>query len=160
VLLVAAMASYAASMVSVLGFARVPDPQLQSLVAGAALLFGHWLMLASLVSYARFVVLDAQGLITVRRRTTAKRVEKTASAKPSSAAGSVAAASTALSPAGIPRRVPQLAKTPADSSRWVDGSRPERDRYDRDQDDDTSHQKLSKSDRKRLRKLKAQGRAA
>ena len=39
---------------------------------GATLLLGHWLVLASVVSYARFVVLDAQGLITVRRRAAAK----------------------------------------------------------------------------------------
>ena len=54
-------------------------------------------------------------------------------------------------------------KRPADSNQWVDGTRPERKHYDEDEDDDDSSdgdRKLSKSDRKRLRKLKAQNRAA
>ena len=74
-------------------------------------------------------------------------------------------APTVLSATGYLRSTIQAAKTPADSSCWVDGSRPERDRYDATtttDDDDSSgdDRKLSKSDRKRLRKLKAQGRAA
>ena len=56
------------------------------------------------------------------------------------------------------------AKTPADSSRWVDGSRPERDRYDATTTTTMIRRAAiassAKSDRKRLRKLKAQGRAA
>jgi hypothetical protein len=71
-------------------------------------------------------------------------------------------APSVLSAGGYSRSSIQVAKTPADSSRWVDGSRPERDRYDRDEDDDDSPggQKLSKADRKKLRKLKTDGRAA
>jgi hypothetical protein len=52
-------------------------------------------------------------------------------------------------------------KTPADSSRWVDGSRFERENYcDEDDDSTEGDRKLSKSERKRMRKIKAQGRAA
>jgi hypothetical protein len=55
----------------------------------------------------------------------------------------------------------QPAKTPADSKSWIDGSRPERESYDDADDDDSSGpSRLSKSERKRLRKLKAQNRAA
>jgi hypothetical protein len=56
----------------------------------------------------------------------------------------------------------QTAKIPADASRWVDGSRFEREHYDEDEDEDSSdgERKRSKSDRKKLRKMKTQGRAA
>jgi hypothetical protein len=44
----------------------------------------------------------------------------------------------------------------------VDGSRFEREHYDADEDEESSdgERKLSKSDRKKLRKIKTQGRAA
>jgi hypothetical protein len=165
-LLVAAVACYAMSAVSYLGLARIADPRMRSIAVGATLLMGHWLVLASAVSYARFVVLDAQGLITVRRRATAKRTSKKATAKSAieSSKSPSKPAATIFTAAGISRPTPPAAaKEPADSGRWVDGSRPERNRYDRDNDNDDSSdgdRKLSKSDRKRLRKLKAQGRAA
>jgi hypothetical protein len=165
-LLIAAVACYAVSVVSYLGLAGIADPQTRSISVGATLLMGHWFVLAAIVSYARFVVLDAQGLITVRRRSVAKRPAKVEIAKTVPATSVTPAAKPATSifaAAGLSRSTVQSAKTPADSSRWVDGSRPERDRYDRDDDDDDSvdgDRKLSKADRKRLRKLKAQGRAA
>jgi hypothetical protein len=110
--------------------------------------------------------LDAQGLITVRRPQPAKKVQKVQKSVAKTDLPTIApkARSTpsVLSAAGYSRASLQTVKTPADSSRWVDGSRPERDRYDRDEDDDDSSggQKLSKSDRKKLRKLKTEGRAA
>jgi hypothetical protein len=167
VLLVAAVACYAMSAVSYLGLARIADPRMRSIAVGATLLMGHWLVLASALSYARFVVLDAQGLITVRRRPTAKRVKTDVEAMPAGDASKAPAKPgvSIFAAAKVSRpSVPTAAKTPADSSRWVDGSRPERDRFEREDDDDDSAdgggRKLSKSDRKRLRKLKAQGRAA
>ena len=53
-------------------------------------------------------------------------------------------------------------KSPAKVNEWVDGSRRERDRYEVDEEDeeDDGDRKLSKSDRKQLRKLKARNRAA
>ena len=166
-LLVAAAINYAASVVTFLGLTPIADPQSQSLAVGATLLLGHWFLLASVVAYARFVVLDAQGLIADRRRVATRRSEKTARIKPATAPSSVPAVKTAsagISATGNTRQAPQPAKTPADTSRWVDGSRPERERFDSDNDDDDASpgddRKLSKSDRKRLRKLKAQGRAA
>jgi len=165
-LLFAAVACYAVSVVSYLGLARIADPQTRSISVGATLLMGHWFVLAATVSYARFVVLDAQGLIAIRRRTVTKRASKVEVAKTIAAASAAPTAKPATSifaAAGLSRSTVQPAKTPADSSRWVDGSRPERDRYDVDEDGDDSSdgdRKLSKADRKRLRKLKAQGRAA
>jgi hypothetical protein len=166
VLLVSAIACYAMSAVAYLGLARMGDLQMQTIAAGAALFMGHWLALASVVSYARFVVLDAQGLIVVRHRAAAKRAAKTESSKSAAAPAAIAAmkpvAPISSAPA-ISRATLQTAKFPADSSQWVDGSRPERSRFDHDDEEDDSsddERKLSKADRKRLRKLKAQGRAA
>jgi hypothetical protein len=128
------------------------------MVTGVATFLGHWFLFTAVVTYARFVVLDAQGLITTRRATT----KKPAAEKPKQARETKAAAAkpTILSVAGYTR--PKVADTPATADKWVDGSRPERDSYDddADEDEDSGVRKLSKSDRKRLRKLKAQNRAA
>ena len=164
VLLMAAVLCYGASMAGYLGLVTVGEPQIQSLLVGASIALGHWLALAAAVAYARFVVLDAQGLIALRHRAATKpassavTTKKPAEARPKPASASSAAVSTVA----FTRQPPQPAKTPAEPSRWVDGSRPERDRYDRDDDDESSDDdgKLSKSERKRLRKLKAQQRVA
>jgi hypothetical protein len=167
-LLVAAVISYTVSAATFLGLAVMEDPRVKTLTIGASLLLGHWFVLASVVSYTRFIVLDAQGLITARRRTTTKRVKKAESIKTApapSAAAATKSTPTVLSAGGYTRQTLPTATTPADSSRWVDGTRQERDRYERDEEDDEEDssgddRKLSKSDRKKLRKLKAQGRAA
>lgn len=164
-LLVAAVINYAVSTASFLGLVTIVDLRVKSLTIGATLLLGHWLLFAAAVSYARFVVLDAQGLVTVRRRTSTKRPAKAQSIKLAAEESSAPAAkstSSVLSAGGYSRQAPQPAKTPADSNHWVDGTRPERKRYDEDEDEESSgdDRKLSKSDRKRLRKLKTEGRAA
>jgi hypothetical protein len=163
-LLFFALTSYAASTLAFLGFAPIADPRIATLIVGAPLLLGHWLTLAAIVANARFVVLDAQGLVAAKRRSPAKRSSSTSSAKSpaAKAEATVAKPVSLLSVGGYSRPAPQPAKTPADASRWVDGRRPERENYDDDEDDDSSgdDRKLSKSDRKRLRKLKAQNRAA
>jgi hypothetical protein len=167
-LLSMALLCYAIGASAFLGLAPIPNFQIRSLSVGTALLAGHWFLLASVVSYARFVVLDAQGLIAVPRRLTVKKADKSAASRstmrPSTDLPVAKAAPTVLSAGGYSRQVVQPAKTPADSSRWVDGSRPERDRYDRDEDDEDDSsaggRKLSKADRKKLRKLKTDGRAA
>jgi hypothetical protein len=165
---VAAVACYCVSAVNYLGFIRIADPHAAAITSGATLLMGHWLVLAAAVSYARFVILDAQGLIAIRRQATvvksAKRPEAKAASEPSSIVDKKAAAAAVSSGSYSRPTTPiQTVKTPADSSRWVDGSRPERKRYEDDADDDDTSEgggKLSKADRKRLRKLKTEGRAA
>jgi hypothetical protein len=167
-LLFAAVASYSVSAAAFLDLLVIQVPRVKSLTIGASLLLGNWFILAAAVAYARFIVLDAQGLVPIRRRPAIKRAAKSEPAKAApapSTSSTTKSAPTVLSATGYSRSTIQAAKTPADSSRWVDGSRPERDRYDRDDDaddDDASgdDRKLSKSDRKKLRKLKAQGRAA
>jgi hypothetical protein len=158
--------SYAISVCVYLGLVPIADSQVQTLTVGAALLAGHWFVLAAVATYARFVVLDAQGLIAIPQRKTQKKAEKVATAKKASRPATdlpAVKSATTLSATGYSRSTIQAAKTPADSSRWVDGSRPERDHYDRDEDDDddsSGGRKLSKADRKRLRKMKTEGRAA
>jgi hypothetical protein len=153
---------YVVSAASYFGLVRATNAGIQQIFTAAPLLMGHWLLLTAIVANARFVVLDAQGLVSAKRRPKVKRAVKTTAAKsatktPQAAATSIGARATlSISRQNIP-----TVKTPADANRWVDGSRPERDAYD-DDDDDSSDggRKLSKSERKRLRKLKAQGRAA
>jgi hypothetical protein len=156
---VLAVACYAASLARFLGFGPTVGPRIDALLIGASLLVGHWVMLAAIVANARFVVLDAQGLVAVRSRSTKKVAPiKSTAPKRQAAAGPIGN----VSASGPLRAMVQSAKTPAEPSKWIDGSRPVRDRFDDDEDDDASDEghKLSKSDRKRLRKLKAQGRAA
>ena len=70
------LTSYAISAASFLGFVPIADPEARALTVGTTLLAGHWFVLAAAVSYARFVVLDAQGLIAVRRPQPVKKVKK------------------------------------------------------------------------------------
>ncbi len=164
VLLVGGVICYGVSGASLLGYGPAVEPRLVPIVIAAPLLFGHWLIFAAVVCNARFVVLDAQGLVTVRRRVPVKRSASTPSDKSVSGKSTSAAASTGSSIAtpALTRQTLPTAKTPVDTGQWLDGRRPERDRYedDEDVDSDGGDRKLSKSERKRLRKLKAQGRAA
>jgi hypothetical protein len=160
-LMLTAFASYAAAITSFLGFFPATQAANEALITGVATFLGHWLALAAIVSYARYVVLDAQGLVTVRRPAAKKQAAKE---KPVRETKPALAQPTVLSAAGYTRQPPKPVETPATADKWVDGTRPERDSYDdadADEDDDSSGvRKLSKADRKRLRKLKAQNRAA
>jgi hypothetical protein len=153
---------FGTSAAAFLGFLPRLEARLEALLTSATVLLGNWLLFASFVAYSRFVVLDAQGLITVARPAR-KRAAKTEPAKRAvETKPETAKPATVLSAGGYSRATLQPAKTPAEPDRWLDGSRPEREHYDDDEDDDSSgdDRKLSKSDRKRLRKLKAQNRAA
>jgi hypothetical protein len=117
------------------------------------------------VAYARYVVLDAQGLVKHHRLAASAKAKSTTPLRKQveERKQTAVAATASSSPAAAARPTLQVAKTPAEPSRWVDGSRPERDRRYEDDDEDEAtddDRKLSKSERKRLRKLKAQSRAA
>ncbi len=163
-LLTGAVACYGISGASYLGYGPVVEAQVQPIIIAGPLLLGHWLLFTAIVANARFVVLDAQGLVTVRRRTTKTKRAETPAAKPatSKSTSSTGASSSSHATVSISRETVQTVKTPADSSRWVDGSRFERERYDGDEDEESSEgdRRLSKADRKRLRKMKTEGRAA
>ncbi len=146
--LIAAFAAYVGALVSYLGWNLVtPAPLTEPLVTVGLTLVGHWLALMGVVAYARYVVLDAQGLIVHSRppvrlvnldeEISQEEEEETAMSRPTR---------------------PQSAAAPRQTE-WVDGSQPETDPYD-DDGPDRPGRKLSKSERKRLRKLKAQNRAA
>jgi hypothetical protein len=147
-----------------LGYGPTVDAQIQPIITAAPLLLGHWLLFTAIVANARFVVLDAQGLVTVKKKSRSKRTDSTAEPKQAGRKSTPVAAtsSSASATISISRDTVQTVKSPADSSRWVDGSRFEREHYDSDEDEESSdgERKLSKSDRKKLRKIKTQGRAA
>jgi hypothetical protein len=165
-LLVTAVGCYVGAAATALGAVSLAEARVETAVAGAALLVGHWIMLAAVVSYARYVVLDAQGLVAAKPRIVSKRKTQKPSrrANENSSETAAPAASITLSAADFIRRKQQQAqssKAPAPSGEWVDGSRPERDPYDDGADDESiDGRKLSKAERKRLRKLKMQNRAA
>jgi hypothetical protein len=164
-LLGGALVCYAASAARFFGFGPMVEARIEPILVAVPLSIGHWLVFAGIVSYAKFVVLDAQGLVAVRRRSAAKKTAKAAPAKKSATPTTQPKAATTLSLAAleIAKQASFTVKRPADSNQWVDGTRPERKHYDEDEDDEDSSdgdRKLSKSDRKRLRKLKAQNRAA
>ena len=122
---------------------------------------GHLLMLAAVMLNARYVVRDVQGLITHRPSRSPKVVGTGDQAlqtgktdQSASSSGEKPAASNQPSPA--PAKVAERANTKSDqSTQWIDGS---------EQDDDSEHnsgqkRRLSKAERKRLRKLKARNAA-
>ncbi len=120
--------------------------------------------LAAILSYARYVILNAQGLVAEKPRIVGNRKTQKPSKFANDSSSEQSVAPSTLSTAEFIRRKQQAAqnaKSPAASDEWVDGSRPERDPYDDgDDDESTDGRKLSKADRKRLRKLKLQNRAA
>ncbi|MEX0610913.1 MAG: hypothetical protein WD229_02230, partial [Pirellulales bacterium] len=155
---ISALGCYVAAAASYLGAGPSFGPRIDPMLHAVLTLVGHWLLLTAVVSYARFVVLDAQGLIRIRAGS-----QRTAKAKARLQRKYATTAPSILSVAGYSRQNASLAKPIESASKkdWIDGSRPERDPYD-DNDDDSPDgpRKLSKADRKRLRKLKAQNRAA
>ncbi|HVT30019.1 MAG TPA: hypothetical protein VHE81_18520 [Lacipirellulaceae bacterium] len=160
-LLVGAAACYALSTASLLGYGPAVVPYLDPILIAAPLLFGHWLVFIAVLCNARFVVLDAQGLITIGRRVKEKTAADASNAKPASIKSSPATSTSSTTATTVPARPTlQPARTPVDSDKWLDGRRPERNRYEDDDDPSTGDRKLSKAERKQLRKLKAQNRAA
>jgi hypothetical protein len=175
VALVAAFACYALSLVSYLVGWPVANPASEVLVTIGARLLGNWMLLVGVASYGRFVVLDVQGLIAKERRRPrrqkVKTPEKDSMVTKSALVGRSsdvqktnegAAATDGNSIRSFRQNLNSARPTAmaqASETRWVDGSEPLRDDYD-DEDGNRGDSKLSKSDRKRLRKLKAQHRAA
>ncbi len=164
-LLITATACYLVAVASYLGLMPVIEPRIDAMLYATLSLAGHWLLLAAVVSYARFVVLDAQSLIPIRRSVAKPRSEKAGHANRQKA-DTAATTPSLLAAAGYTRQKPsqlQPVESTSAARDWVDGSRPEREQYDDDDgdgDSPTGSRKLSKAERKKLRKLKAQQRAA
>jgi hypothetical protein len=163
----AAYTLYGVSIGAYLAAWPAEDPRVGTMAASAATLIGQWMLLLGAVAYGRYVVLDAQALIPARARRS-KRASQSATASKSEKAQqpmTAKAEPVASAPANTLRAFRQGMREAAEerkeapSSRWVDGSAPVDEDYDDESGDDRGR-KLSKADRKRLRKLKAQNRAA
>jgi hypothetical protein len=122
-------------------------------LAGALPLVGHTLILAALMVYARYVVLDVQGLIEHKPRrpaaSAAKARKPAAKTATTTAAPAVDSAPAAKAPSPQPK--PAAAASTAAAAGWSEA--------DEDDEDESAGRRLSKAERKRLRKLR-QGRAA
>jgi hypothetical protein len=167
-----AFASYAAGVVGTLGGWPAVGAQVQPMYTAGAHLIGHWMLLIGLISYSRYLVLDAQGLIPARRarkplQSKEKVQEKTDMGQRPIRTGRATDGrktdNSVDSNAAAYRQAPATdSRKPADQidrSRWTDGSEPDSEDYGGD-DDGPRDRKLTKAQRKRLRKLKANHRAA
>jgi hypothetical protein len=149
-LLMLAIGCYATSLVSCLSWLPNINQRVDSSVAAGAELLAHWSLLMGLIAYARYVILDAQGLIPVRQgRTNRLKAELGNGLQ---VVGSDEASNSYS-------RHPASTRSSATGTEWVDGTEPESDEYG-DEEQTDGVRKLSKADRKRLRKFKAQNRAA
>ena len=157
-LFVLAMLCYAAAALIHLELVAV-DAALAPVIVGASTMLGHWLGFTSALSYARFVILDAQGLVVNRPRIKGRRKTKTPAGDQNGSKRKQTESTTTSSTSQPKPSAIQPVKSPAAKSQWVDGSRPERDEYD-DDDSPGDIRKLTKAERKQLRKLKMQNRAA
>jgi hypothetical protein len=176
--LVLSISAYVAATLSYRGWLPALDAATEPMVTVGATLVGHWMLLVAVVSYARFVVLDAQGLIPVRttHRTSRKassqarndfqaHQEATAMGQRHSRTASEAQRSDeeaipfSTSMKSFRRQMKNTSHSAHSSqSQWVDGSEPEA-ADDEDDGLDSNQRKLSKAERKRMRKLR-QDRAA
>jgi hypothetical protein len=166
-LLVGAVVCYLVSVTSFLGVQSLGNARFEVVVTNTTLLLGHWLVFAAAVSQARFVILDAQGLIAIRQRVVRQLKSRSAKSIPDD----TEQPTSDNEPHDLPRAVSSHRRSARSASAanrpatedWVDGTRPERDLYDDGDGDDggpDDGRRLSKSERKRMRKLKAQSRAA
>jgi hypothetical protein len=156
----AAITSYGVALATYLGIGPALAPHVEVMVTAGATLMANWLVLVGVVSYGRFVVLDAQGLIPVRASSRADSKSK-ASVKASTKDREVknVASRTAASASGPLRSFREnlsssASETPA--TEWVDGSDGEVESYDDSdgEEGDFQGRRLSKLERKRLRKQK------
>jgi hypothetical protein len=151
------------------------------MIQTATLLAGHILLLAGLGAYARFVVLDADNLLPrgpakaqrkPKRKATATddlgavatkgpaekparvRIDPPHSSKPRPAGESTRTGQSDDADEDRPNKsTKRRSRSDDDGNRWVDGRSGAKDAYEQDETSSSFH-KLSKTERKRLRKLK------
>jgi hypothetical protein len=145
-MMIVAAACYGVAAAGSLGWAPAALGSWSGVLTGALPLAGHAMALAGMMLFARYVVLDVQGLIDHAPRP-AKAPKKVKAAKKEAAEAPAIAGSTATAPAKR-EQAPAAA-----ASRWEEADDAEED------EDGEADQYLSKSERKRLRKAQ-QRRAA
>jgi hypothetical protein len=141
VVMLLAAACYVTAAAAALGWSPATLGAWSDSLTFALPLVGHTIALAGLMIFARYVVLDVQGLIEHKPRPAKVRTDKTAGA----AAAVKLAASTA---AGNP--VPSGARPTAEAKPSSSAASPSSD--EDDEDGDAAGRKLSKAERKRLRR--------
>jgi hypothetical protein len=144
-MMIVAGACYAVAAAGGLGWAPAALGSWSGVLTGALPLAGHAMALAGMMLFARYVVLDVQGLIDHAPKPV-KAPKKAKAPKKEAAEAPAIAGSTATAPA-------KREQAPAAASRWEEADDAEED------EDGESDQYLSKSERKRLRKAQ-QRRAA
>ena len=144
---------YAAAAVGALGFVPATLEPWGSLTANALPLVGATFALTGMMVFARYVVLDVQGLIdhapapVVEKPAKAEKSETKAEAKPAAPAAALVKAAPA----------PAVASAAVASKHETEESHDEEWAEDGEDDDDYGNRKLSKAEKKRLRR---QNRAA
>jgi hypothetical protein len=156
-----AIASYGTAMALHFGWLSAEVGSVRPAAVAACTMLGHLLLLTSVLRYARYVVLDVQGLIghRSRRGSHTSRDENRPQTRPARLTAETKNGRHDASPEGSsPRRKQAVrrARNADDVTEWVDGSQPQADDYG----ETPRPRRLSKSERKRLRKLKARQRAA
>jgi hypothetical protein len=158
----ASLLAYVLALVAALGVLPAELAQGAAVVVSSALLAGHAVLLAAVTLYARFVVLDVQGLITPAAggsclSAPSQPVSRRKSSTAGAAVTQLEAAPATLSLDPQPRRdgkaspgkgSPAAARQ-SDPVTWVDGSAPHEEAYE---EETAQTHKLSKAERKRLRK--------
>lgn len=155
--------AWAAALAVYFGWLPIPTWATSTMIVSGAAMGGHVALLTGLALYARYVLLDVEGLVPVRAP---KHQEETSGATrrreisahvkidPPHATGSSAAHLAELKTKYQPAR-PVVSQG---QTQWVDGSQTVDDLYDDRASSGAPKRRLSKSERKRLRKLKAQQR--
>ncbi|QDT74090.1 hypothetical protein I41_32840 [Lacipirellula limnantheis] len=142
-----AAACYVAAAVGVLGFLPATAEPWGGMAANALPLVGATFALTGMMVFARYVVLDVQGLIdhaprpVVEKPTKVAKVDAAAEVKAASPVAITAKAAPAQTPAGSSTATRDAEE--AHDPEWSD---------DAEEDDDFGNRKLSKADKKRLRR--------
>ena len=142
--------TYLTSWLIAVDVINLPTEKTAILAAGMARLMSHFLLMMTLVVYARFVFLDAQGQITGERLKEKKVKNKKAEKQAAANKLKLAAASKGSKPKpASPEKEAEPAAAPQ-----------ERDSDEYDVDDPIDSLKLTKSERRKLRKQKRRDRRA
>lgn len=152
-----AVACYGVAAAGALGWAPAVLGSWADLLTRSLPLAGHVLALAGLMMFARYVVLDVQGLIEHKPRASSSERQAAKAAKAAAKATAKAKAKEEKTPATTPAPAAKSNDRPGTTHAWRDADEEASD----DEEDENDGQYISKSERKRLRKLQQrQSRAA